>query len=147
VKSASRWWPTSSTRSTRAYGVEHPDAGVALRGSFLIDKNGVVQHQVVNNLPLGREVDELLRLIDALQFTEEYGEVCRPAGTRARKGMKPTAAGVASYLASTPKRCERCEVGGLAAWGAVFPAARQRATPALRPYIEKAPISATLERP
>ena len=83
----------------RAYGVEHPD-GVALRASFLIDKNGVVQHQVVNNLPLGREVDEMLRLAEALQFTKEHGEVC-PAGWRKGKpGMKPTAEGVASYLAS-----------------------------------------------
>jgi peroxiredoxin (alkyl hydroperoxide reductase subunit C) len=82
----------------RAYGVEHPD-GVALRASFLIDKNGIVQHQVVNNLPLGREVDEMLRLVEALQFTEEHGEVC-PAGWRKGKpGMKPTAEGVASYLA------------------------------------------------
>ena len=82
----------------RAYGVEHPD-GVALRASFLIDKEGIVQHQVVNNLPLGREVDEMLRLVEALQFTEEHGEVC-PAGWRKGKpGMKPTAEGVASYLA------------------------------------------------
>jgi peroxiredoxin (alkyl hydroperoxide reductase subunit C) len=82
----------------RAYGVEHPD-GVALRASFLIDKQGIVQHQVVNNLPLGREVDEMLRLVEALQFTEEHGEVC-PAGWRKGKaGMKPTAEGVASYLA------------------------------------------------
>ncbi len=81
----------------RAYGIEH-DAGVALRATFLIDKNGVVQHQVVNNLPLGRDVDELIRVIEALQFTEENGEVC-PAGWRkGDKGMKPTAAGVAEYL-------------------------------------------------
>lgn len=83
----------------RAYGVEHPD-GVALRASFLINKEGIVQHQVVNNLPLGREVDEMLRLVEALQFTEEHGEVC-PAGWRKGKaGMKPTAEGVASYLAA-----------------------------------------------
>ncbi|MES1992041.1 MAG: peroxiredoxin [Candidatus Macondimonas sp.] len=82
----------------RAYGVEHPD-GVALRASFLINKEGIVQHQVVNNLPLGREVDEMLRLVEALQFTEAHGEVC-PAGWRKGKaGMKPTAEGVASYLA------------------------------------------------
>jgi peroxiredoxin (alkyl hydroperoxide reductase subunit C) len=82
----------------RAYGVEHAD-GVAFRASFLIDKAGIVQHQVVNNLPLGREVDELLRLVDALQYTEQHGEVC-PAGWR--KGddvMKATAEGVANYLA------------------------------------------------
>jgi peroxiredoxin (alkyl hydroperoxide reductase subunit C) len=82
----------------RAYGVEHQD-GVAFRASFLIDKEGIVQHQVVNNLPLGREVDEMLRLVDALQFTEEHGEVC-PAGWRkGDKGMTATTAGVAAYLA------------------------------------------------
>ncbi|MFK0999814.1 peroxiredoxin [Pseudomonas aeruginosa] len=83
---------------TRAYGIEHED-GVALRASFLIDRAGVVQHQVVNNLPLGREVDEIVRLVEALQFTEEHGEVC-PAGWRkGQKGMKASAEGVASYLA------------------------------------------------
>lgn len=82
---------------TRAYGVEHPD-GVALRASFLIDRNGVVQHQVVNNLPLGRNVDEMLRVVDALQFTEEHGEVC-PAGWHpGDAGMKPTAEGVSDFL-------------------------------------------------
>ncbi len=84
----------------KAYGIDHPEAGVALRASFLIDKDGMVQHQVVNNLPLGREVDEMLRLVDALQFTEEHGEVC-PAGWRkGDTGMKPTTEGVAEYLAS-----------------------------------------------
>ncbi|MBG4882558.1 peroxiredoxin [Pseudomonas aeruginosa] len=83
---------------TRAYGIEHED-GVALRASFLIDRAGVVQHQVVNNLPLGREVDEMVRLVEALQFTEDHGEVC-PAGWRkGQKGMKASAEGVASYLA------------------------------------------------
>ncbi|QJD59199.1 peroxiredoxin [Pseudomonas sp. gcc21] len=83
---------------TRAYGIEHDD-GVALRASFLIDRNGIVQHQVVNNLALGREVDEMIRVIEALQFTEEHGEVC-PAGWRkGQKGMKADAEGVASYLA------------------------------------------------
>jgi peroxiredoxin (alkyl hydroperoxide reductase subunit C) len=82
----------------RAYGIEHPAAGVALRASFLIDRNGVVQHQQVNNLPLGREVDEMIRLVEALQFTESHGEVC-PAGWRkGKKGMKPSADGVAAYL-------------------------------------------------
>lgn len=84
----------------RAYDVEFADAGVAFRGSFLIDRNGVVQHQVVNNLPLGRNVDEMLRMIDALQFTEEHGEVCPAGWNRGDKGMVPDADGVASYLAS-----------------------------------------------
>lgn len=82
----------------RAYGVEHSD-GVAFRATFLIDKNGVVQSQQVNNLPLGREVDELLRLVDALQFTEQYGEVCPAGWKKGQEGMKPTAEGVAQYLA------------------------------------------------
>lgn len=82
----------------RAYGIEHPD-GVALRGSFLIDKQGVVQHQVVNNLPLGRNVEEMIRMVEALQFTEQHGEVCPAGWQKGSKGMKPTAEGVADYLA------------------------------------------------
>jgi len=82
----------------RAYGVEHQD-GVAFRASFLIDRNGIVQHQVVNNLPLGREVDELLRLVDALQFHEAHGEVCPAGWKKGDKGMTATPAGVAAYLA------------------------------------------------
>ncbi len=82
---------------TKAYGIEHPD-GVALRASFLIDRDGIVQHQVVNNLPLGRNVDEMLRLVDALQYTEAYGEVCPAGWQKGDTGMKPTADGVASYL-------------------------------------------------
>jgi len=84
---------------TRAYGIEHPDAGVALRASFLIDKEGVVQHQIVNNLPLGRNVDEMVRLVEALQFHEEHGEVCPAGWTKGQKGMKADAKGVADYLA------------------------------------------------
>jgi peroxiredoxin (alkyl hydroperoxide reductase subunit C) len=87
---------------TRAYGIEHP-GGVALRASFLIDKNGIVQHQVVNNLPLGRNVDEMLRMVDALQFTEEHGEVCPAGWMKGDEGMKPTAEGVSSYLSSKAK--------------------------------------------
>lgn len=83
---------------TRAYGIEHPEEGVALRGSFLIDKDGVVQHQTVNNLPLGRSVDEMLRVVDALQFTEEHGEVCPAGWQKGQAGMKADAEGVASYL-------------------------------------------------
>lgn len=82
----------------RAYGVEHND-GVALRGTFLIDREGIVRSQIVNDLPLGRNMDELLRLVDALQFHEVNGEVC-PAGWRkGDSGMTASASGVASYLA------------------------------------------------
>lgn len=82
-----------------AYGIEAPGAGVALRASFLIDKQGVVQHQVVNNLPLGRDVDEMLRLVDALQFHEKNGEVCPAGWKKGESGMKADAKGVADYLA------------------------------------------------
>ena len=77
------------------------EGGVAFRGSFLIDKNGVVQHQVVNNLPLGRNVDEMLRMVDALQFTEEHGEVCPAGWNKGDKGMKANAEGVAAYLSES----------------------------------------------
>src|SRR3569832_1248120 len=83
---------------TRAYGIEHPD-GVALRGSFLIDRQGIVRHPEVNNLPLGREVEEMLRLVDALQIFEENGEVCPAGWFKGQAAMKPDAAGVADYLA------------------------------------------------
>ena len=83
----------------QAYDVEHPEVGVALRGTFLIDKSGVVRHQVVNDLPLGRDFDELLRLVDALQFTEEHGEVCPAGWNKGDKGMSASPEGVAQYLA------------------------------------------------
>ena len=72
---------------------------VALRGSFLIDNNGVVRHAVVNDLPLGRNVDEMLRMIDAQQFTDEFGEVCPAGWQKGDEGMKADADGVAEYLA------------------------------------------------
>ena len=84
---------------TRAYGIEHP-ASIALRASFLIDKDGNVRHQVVNDLPLGRNVDEMLRLVDALQFHEKNGEVCPAGWQKGDDGMKATADGVADYLSS-----------------------------------------------
>ena len=87
----------------QAYDVEFAAAGVALRASFLIDKNGVVRHQVVNDLPLGRNVDEMLRMIDALQFTEEHGEVCPAGWQKGKAGMKANPEGVAKYLAEHAK--------------------------------------------
>jgi peroxiredoxin (alkyl hydroperoxide reductase subunit C) len=86
----------------KAYDVES-DGGVAFRGSFLIDKSGVVQHQVVNNLPLGRNIDEMLRMVDALQFTEEHGEVCPAGWSKGKAGMNASPDGVAKYLASHAK--------------------------------------------
>lgn len=73
---------------------------IAYRGLFLIDKEGIVQHQVVNNFPLGRSVNEALRMVDALLFHEEKGEVCPANWEPGKDGMKDTHAGVADYLAS-----------------------------------------------
>ena len=86
----------------RAYDVLLNEA-VALRGLFLIDTHGVVRHQVVNDLPIGRNVDEAIRTLDALQFTEEHGEVCPANWKEGEEAMKPTAEGVASYLAKHNK--------------------------------------------
>lgn len=72
---------------------------VALRGSFLIDADGTIRHAVINDLPLGRNVDEMLRMVDAMLFTNEYGEVCPAGWHKGEKGMKADAAGVAEYLA------------------------------------------------
>jgi peroxiredoxin 2/4 len=82
----------------QSYGVEHPIAGVALRGAFLIDKQGIVKAQIVNDLPLGRNIDELVRLVDALQFHEEHGEVCPANWNKGKAGMKASTSGVAKYL-------------------------------------------------
>lgn len=82
----------------QAYGVEHPEAGVAFRATILIDKAGMVRSEMVNDLPIGRNIDEILRLVDALQYHEKHGEVC-PAGWKpGDKAMKPTPTGVASFL-------------------------------------------------
>jgi peroxiredoxin 2/4 len=82
----------------KAYDVETPDGAVAFRGSFLIDTNGVVRHQVVNDLPLGRNVDEMIRMVDALLFHEEHGEVCPAGWNKGDEGMQANPDGVAAYL-------------------------------------------------
>ena len=83
----------------KAYDVES-DGGVAFRGAFLIDKAGMVRSQIVNDLPLGRNMDELIRLVDALQFHEENGDVCPAGWKKGDKGMDASPAGVAKYLAA-----------------------------------------------
>jgi len=85
-------------RIAEQYGVLF-NGEVALRGLFLIDKAGVVRHAVINDLPLGRNVDEALRMLDALQFHEKHGEVCPANWKEGDAAMKPTQAGVAEYLA------------------------------------------------
>jgi peroxiredoxin 2/4 len=83
----------------QTYGVEHATAHVALRGAFVIDKHGIVRSQIVNDLPLGRNVDELIRLVDALDFHEKHGEVCPAGWTKGKTGIKPTKEGIAQFLA------------------------------------------------
>jgi peroxiredoxin (alkyl hydroperoxide reductase subunit C) len=82
----------------KAYDVEHPTDGVAFRGSFLIDEEGIVRHQVVNDLPLGRNIDEMLRMVDALSFHQEEGEVCPAQWEKGKAGMDASPQGVAAYL-------------------------------------------------
>ncbi|MBM3350738.1 MAG: peroxiredoxin [Betaproteobacteria bacterium] len=86
----------------KAYDVE-ANGGVAYRGSFLINKAGVVVHQVVNDLPLGRDIDEMLRMVDALQFFEANGEVCPAGWKKGKAGMNASTEGVAKYLAENAK--------------------------------------------
>ncbi|MNF95801.1 putative peroxiredoxin [compost metagenome] len=81
----------------KAYDVQSAD-GVAFRGAFLIDDKGVVRSQIVNDLPLGRNMEELIRLVDALQFHEEHGEVCPANWKKGDKGMNASPEGVAAYL-------------------------------------------------
>lgn len=82
----------------RDYDVLIYEAGIAYRGAFLIDREGIVRHQTVNDLPLGRNVDEMLRLLEALQFTEEHGEVCPANWKKGEKAMKPDQGGLKSYF-------------------------------------------------
>ena len=87
-----------SKQIARDYDVLLDDA-VALRGSFLIDKDGTVRHAVINDLPLGRNIDEMLRMVDAMLFSNEHGEVCPAGWHKGEEGMKPNTQGVAEYLA------------------------------------------------
>lgn len=87
---------------SKSYGVLF-DKAIALRGLFIIDKEGIVRHALINDLPLGRNVDEALRVLDALQFTEAHGEVCPANWNKGDDAMKPSAEGVAAYLAEHAK--------------------------------------------
>lgn len=84
----------------KSYDVES-EGGVAFRGAFLIDKEGLVRSQIVNDLPLGRNMDELIRLVDALQFHEKHGEVCPAGWNKGDKGMTASPDGVAQYLSES----------------------------------------------
>ena len=82
----------------QAYGIEHPMVSVAFRGAFIIDKEGTVKSQYVNDLPIGRNIDEILRLIEAMQYHEKHGEVCPAGWTVGDEGMKADSEGVVTYL-------------------------------------------------
>lgn len=82
----------------RDYGVLIEEQGVTYRGLFLIDKQGMVRHELINDLPLGRSVDEVLRMVDALLFFEAHGEVCPANWHQGEKAMKPTQAGLRQYF-------------------------------------------------
>ena len=82
----------------RDYGVLLEDAGIALRGLFMINKEGILKHATINHLDLGRNIDEVLRLLDAVDHTEKYGEVCPANWKSGEKAMKPTQAGLREYV-------------------------------------------------
>ncbi len=82
---------------SKAYGVLLEKPGVALRGLFIIDRDGILRHMTVNDLPIGRNVDEILRVIDAIQFHEKHGEVCPANWKKGEEGMKPDQEGLEEY--------------------------------------------------
>lgn len=87
-----------------AYGVLLEKPGVSLRGVFIIDKNGILRHITINDLPLGRDVDEILRVLDAIQFNEQYGEVCPANWKKGEEGMKPDQKGLRAYAGKRYKK-------------------------------------------
>lgn len=87
----------------KSYGVEHHDLGVALRGTFLIDKESIVKAQIVNDLNIGRSTQEIIRIIDAIQFSEKHGEVCPANWNKGKEGMKPSSEGVSDWLSKHHK--------------------------------------------
>ena len=90
---------SSLLRRERIYAVAFTFGNAfAFRGAFVIDKNGMVRSQIVNDLPIGRNIDEILRIIDAVQFFEEHGEVCPAGWQKGKAGMKASSKGVADYL-------------------------------------------------
>ncbi len=82
----------------QGYGIEHPTASVAFRAAVLVDATGLVRSEIINDLPIGRDIDEILRLIDAIQFANKHGEVCPAGWQKGEKAMKPTSEGVSAYL-------------------------------------------------
>ncbi|QJC35641.1 peroxiredoxin [Enterobacteriaceae endosymbiont of Donacia sparganii] len=82
----------------KSYGIEHPKLGIALRALFLIDKKGIIRHQLVNDLQFGRNVDEIIRIVDALEHNEKYGDVCPAQWEKGKTSIIPTTKGISNYL-------------------------------------------------
>ncbi|QJC36455.1 redoxin domain-containing protein [Enterobacteriaceae endosymbiont of Donacia simplex] len=84
----------------RSYGIEHPQLGVALRALFLIDKKRIIRHQLINDLQFGRNINEIIRTIDALKHYEKYGDVCPAQWEKGKKSIAPTSQGIVNYLSN-----------------------------------------------
>ncbi|WP_343183670.1 redoxin domain-containing protein [Buchnera aphidicola] len=84
----------------KSYGIEHPNLGVALRASFLIDEERIIRHEIINDLPYGRNIKDMLRMIDALTFHKKFGNVCPANWKKNKKGIKPTPKGISKYLSN-----------------------------------------------
>ncbi|WP_343154900.1 redoxin domain-containing protein [Buchnera aphidicola (Pseudoregma panicola)] len=82
----------------KLYEVEHPEAGVSLRATFLIDNNGIIRNEIINDLPYGRNIKEVIRMIDAIKFHKKYGEVCPSNWNKNKIGIKPSIEGLKKYL-------------------------------------------------
>ncbi|QCI17014.1 redoxin domain-containing protein [Buchnera aphidicola (Aphis helianthi)] len=82
----------------KSYGIEHPELNIALRASFIIDKNWIIRHQVINDLPFGRNINEIIRMIDAIEFHNQYGEVCPANWEPGKDGITTSLKGISSYL-------------------------------------------------
>jgi peroxiredoxin (alkyl hydroperoxide reductase subunit C) len=82
----------------KSYGVEHPDIGAAFRASFLVDKNGIIRSQIINDLPIGRNIDEIIRTFDAIEFNDKYGEVCPVGWQKGDKGLQTNNESIAKFL-------------------------------------------------
>ncbi|MCR3755067.1 MAG: alkyl hydroperoxide reductase, AhpC component [Candidatus Westeberhardia cardiocondylae] len=80
------------------YEIEHPEKGIALRASFIIDKHGIIRHETINDLQFGRNIDDIIRIIDAIQYYEKHGEVCPAQWKKGDKGIKQTQEDISKYL-------------------------------------------------
>ncbi|CAL4319694.1 redoxin domain-containing protein [Buchnera aphidicola] len=88
----------------KSYGIEHPELGIALRASFIIDENRIIRHQSINDLPYGRNINEIIRIIDAIKFHKKYKYVCPANWDDKKEGIIPTKKGISNYLSKNLKK-------------------------------------------